>query len=113
DAFRKRINKAALGEDEERPSSDDSGDWCLGPQARRRGSLHADILTCSAADLAERGAIAVFPVTGWWKELEKRDRSQHGARYALVVSIETGAVGAEIWTAIATEVGIPVETIVE
>jgi hypothetical protein len=112
DGFRKRINKAALGGDE-RPSSDDSGDWCLGSQARRRGSLHADMLTCNAAELAERGVIAVFPVAGWWKELEKRDRSEHGARYALVVSIETDVISADIWTPIAIEVGVPVETVVE
>jgi len=112
DEFRKRLNKEALDDDEGKPSSSESGDWCLG-QARRRGSLHADILTCSAADLAERGVIAVFPVTGWWRELKKRDRSEHGARYALVVSIETDAVDTDIWTPIATEVGIPVEIVVE
>lgn len=112
DEFRKRLNKEALDDDEVKPSSSESGDWCLG-QARRRGSLHADILTCTAADLAERGVIAVFPVTGWWQKLEKRDRSEHGARYALVVSIETDAVDTDIWTPIATEVGVPIEIVVE
>jgi len=68
-------------------------------------------LTCSAADLAERGTIAVYPVTGWWKELPSRDRSHHGARYALIVSIETDAVNADIWTPIAAAVGVPIETV--
>jgi hypothetical protein len=36
------------------------------------------------------------------------DRSQHGARYALVISIETDAVDADIWTPIANQVGVPV-----
>lgn len=112
DEFRKRLNKQALDEDEGKPSSGENGDWCLG-QARRRGSLHADILTCNAAELAERGVIAVYPVTGWWKELKKRDRSEHGARYALVVSIETDAIDTDIWTPIAAEVGVPIETLVE
>lgn len=112
DTFRKRLNKAALEEEEGRPSSSESGNWYLG-QARHRGSLHADILACSAAELAERGVIAVFPVTGWWKELVKRDRSEYGARYALIVSIETDAVTADIWTPIATEVGIAIDTTVE
>jgi hypothetical protein len=41
---------------------------------------------------------------------KKRDRSELGARYALIVSIETEAQDADIWTPIATQVGIPIET---
>lgn len=48
-------------------------------------------------------------MSGWWKELKKRDRSAFGARYALIVSIETDAVDADVWTPIAQEVGVPVE----
>lgn len=108
--FRKRLNKSALDEDEKRPSSDGDGDsWFLGPQARNSGSVHSDILDGLAAEIAERGTIAVFPVTGWWKEQKKRDRSQHGARYALAVSIETDAINADVWTPIANKVGITVE----
>ncbi len=29
----------------------------------------------SAAELADRGVIGVYPVSGWWKEQPKRDRS--------------------------------------
>ena len=53
----------------------------------------------------------MYPVTGWWKELPSRDRSHHGARYALIVSIETDAVNADIWTPIAAAVGVPIETV--
>jgi len=52
----------------------DNDGWYLGPRARNRGSIHSDILAGAAADIAERGTIAVYPVTGWWKELEKRAR---------------------------------------
>lgn len=90
--------------------SGDSADWYLGERARNRGSLHSDILTGFAADIAERGVIAVYPVTGWWKELKKRDRSEHGARYGLIVSIETDAVETDIWTPIATQIGVPIES---
>lgn len=110
EAFRKRINKSALDEEEKRPSSEGNSDsWFLGPQARNSGSVHSDILEGLAVEIAERGTIAVFPVTGWWKERKKQDRSEHGARYALIVSIETDAVDADLWTPIANLVGIAVE----
>lgn len=109
DAFLKRLNKRALEEEEERPGAAADAGWFLGEQARNRGSLHADIWQGTAADLAERGVVAVYPVTGWWKEQKARDRSEHGARYSLVVSIETPGVDVDIWTPVAQQVGIPVE----
>lgn len=113
--FRKRLNKKALEDDEAKPTTGgDSSDWYLGEQARNRGSLHADILCgteakpLTAADLAERGMIAVYPVSGWWKDQPKRDRSAKGARYALVVSIETPGVATDIWTPVAEQVGVAI-----
>lgn len=107
--FRKRLNKKALDDDEAKPSTGgDSSEWYLGEQARNRGSLHSDILSCNAADLADRGVIAVYPVSGWWKDLPKRDRSDFGARYALVVSIETPGIQTDIWTPVAQQVGAPI-----
>jgi hypothetical protein len=107
--FHKRLNKKALEEDEAKPATGgDSSEWYLGEQARNRGSLHSDILSCNAADLAERGVIAVYPVSGWWKDQPKRDRSHLGARYALIVSIETPGVETDIWTPVAQQAGLPI-----
>ncbi|MGO9661977.1 MAG: S8 family peptidase [Polyangia bacterium] len=112
DEFRKRLNQHALDDDEEKPSAGgDSSEWYLGEQARNHGSIHSDILPGFAADLAERGVIGVCPVSGWWKDQPRRDRSEKGARYALVVSIETPGVETDIWTPVAHQVGIP--TVVE
>ncbi len=115
DEFRKRLNKKALDEDENKPSHDrDSDEWFLGETARNRGSIHSDILegpAVTAADLAERYVVAIYPVSGWWKDQPKRDRSAKGARYALVISIETPGVDADIWTPVAEEVGVPVEIV--
>ncbi len=110
DEFRKRLNQQAMDEEEDRPvAGSDNDGWYLGPRARDRGSLHSDLLPdCTAADLAERGMIAVYPVTGWWKEQKKRDRSDKGARYALVVSIETDAADVDIWTPVANQIGVPI-----
>ncbi len=110
DTFRKRLNKRALEGDEDKPqSSSDSADWFLGEQARNKGSIHSDIWKGTAADLAERGVIGVCPVSGWWKDQPKRDRSDFGARYALVVSIETDAEDVDIWTPVAQQIGVLIE----
>ena len=98
--------------DGEQPTtSSDSAEWVLGDQLRHRGSLHADIWRGSAAELADRGVIGIYPVSGWWKEQPKRDRSELGARYALVVSIQTAAEDVDIWTPVAQQVGVPVQDV--
>jgi hypothetical protein len=109
DEFRKRLNQRALDEEEERPGTAEDKGWSLGNRASSRGSLHSNIWTGTAAELAARGVIAIFPVSGWWKEQPKRDRSERGARYALVVSIETPGVETDIWTPVAQQVGISSE----
>jgi hypothetical protein len=107
--FRKRLNQSAL-EDEDRPDGgSDSAEWLLGTIARHRGSLHSDIWKGTAAQLAARGRIGIYPVSGWWKDLKKQDRSEHGVRYALIVSIETDRADVDIWTPVAQAVGVPIE----
>lgn len=109
--FRKRLNRDALAEDEGRPTGrSDADEWLLGPIVRHRGSVHTDIWSGTAADLAARGMLAVYPVTGWWKALPGRDRSDLGARYALVVSIEAPEVDVDLWTPVNTQVELPVPT---
>jgi hypothetical protein len=53
-------------------------------------------------------------VSGWWKDQPKRDRSDLGARYSLLVAIETEAEGVDIWTPVAQQIGITAEeTLIE
>ena len=85
DEFRARINQAARDEEEGAPAGGGE-DWLLGT-FRDRGSLHSDFWFGSAADLAERDAIGVFPVGGWWKEKPYLERFDGQARYALIVTI--------------------------
>lgn len=106
--LRKRINKLDVEPEEDRPAAERGIDWFLG-EARYRGSLHSDFwIKGTAADVAACGAIAIVPVTGWWKDDKKRDRSARGVRYSLIVSIETDAVEIDLWTPVATQVGLPV-----
>ena len=112
DDFRFRLNKQAGTEADEKPTTfSDSAAWLLGDRLRHRGSLHSDTWRGSAATLAERSLIGVYPVKGWWQEQPKRDRSQFGVRYALIVSIQTDAEDVDIWTPVAQQVGVPVEAV--
>lgn len=109
--FRKRLNQQALDEDEEKPVVDsDAAQWLLG-EARNKGSLHSDTMIGFAVDLAARGVIGVYPVSGWWKEQPKRDRSEYGVRYALIIGIETDAEDIDIWTPVAQQIGVPISVI--
>ena len=115
DEFRKRLNQRALDEDETRPKAGGAeSEWFLGEEARIKGSIHSDIWEGTAADLAERHVVGIYPVSGWWKDQPKHDRSGRGVRYSLVVAIETQAEGVDIWTPVAQEIGLPVrETAIE
>lgn len=109
DAFHKRLNKLALDEEENRPKASADDGWLIGPRQRTAGSLHSDIWTGTARDLASRNVIAVYPVSGWWKDEKARDRSAQGARYSLVASLTTEAEDVDIWTPVAAQIGVPVE----
>ena len=111
DDFCSRLNAAARV-DGERPTTvdTDSAEWFLGRGSRAAGSLHSDIWTGTAADLARRGSVAVYPVSGWRKDVRASEFEPLEARYALVVSIETEAVDVDLWTPVAAEVGIVVQT---
>jgi len=106
--FRARINAAARDEEERtRVGGDDPG-WTVGKQNRHKGSLHSDIWRGSAADLASRGVIGVYPALGWWKTRPRLERYDGTARYALVVSIRAPEVDVELYSAIANQIAAPV-----
>lgn len=112
--FRERVSAAER--DDPDADIDVTGDfryWVIGPQGRARGSLQADWWTGSATQLAESHAIAVFPVTGWWKERAFLGKVESPARYSLVVSIETPPEIIDLYTLLMTQTEIPVEVVVE
>jgi hypothetical protein len=109
DEFRKRVNKQARAEDEGNPGTGDTDGWILGPQLRHRGSVHSDLWTGTAADLATRKQIGVFPIGGWWKDRHHLGRWNHKARYSLIVSIEAPEIEVDLYTPVAAQVGVPIE----
>ena len=107
--FRRRINAAARDEEGTNESSEDPA-WLIGKQGRHRGSLHGDIWRGTAADLASRGSIAIYPTQGWWKTRHALKRYDQTARYALVVNIRTPESDVDLYTEVANQIGIQVDT---
>jgi len=106
--FRARINAAARDEEERTRSGGDDPGWVVGKQNRHKGSLHSDIWRGSAADLASRGVIGVYPALGWWKTRPRLERYDRPVRYALLVSIRAPEVDVELYSAVANQVAVPV-----
>lgn len=107
--FKQRINQKARDEEHAyNGAKPDSGEWLLGEKLRSLGSVHSDTWTGQAAELAERGYIAVYPVLGWWKERANLERWGKSARYALIVSIKTPDVETDIYTPVENKVFVQV-----
>ena len=104
-AFRARINARARDEEVGLPAQG-PGDpqWFIGDRLRRRGSLLSDTWSGSAAELAQRGQIAIYPAMGWWRNRPALGRAERSARYALLVSIEAPGVEADLYAAVQLKV---------
>lgn len=112
DDFVARINAAVEREDEGDPINPKDPDWRLGDRLRHRGSLHQDIWDGTAADLASRGFLAVYPSTGWWRTRPAQERYNLPAHYSLIVSIRTEQTEIDLYNAIANQIAtsVTVET---
>jgi hypothetical protein len=110
DAFQQRINQQARDEESRSNthSVNESGKWVLGENLRKLGSIHSDTWHGSAAELAARGYIAVYPVLGWWKERANLQRWGKRARYALIVTIKTPGVETDIYTPVVNQISVEV-----
>lgn len=105
--FRARINAAARDEEEGTPTGGQDGNWLIGPNNRHKGSLHSDIWKGSAADLASRGVIGIYPAMGWWRTRPKLERYDNQARYALIVSIKAPSVEVDLYSPVANQIATP------
>ena len=102
--FVARINAAAERDDDGDPVDPKDPNWLLGDRQRHRGSLHKDIWRGTAAELANRGFIAVYPAKGWWRTRPALERFNLPARYSLVVSIRTPETDVDLYTPIAQQI---------
>lgn len=106
--FVARVNAAAEREDDGDPVNPKDPNWYLGDRQRHRGSLHQDVWEGTAAELASRGFIAVYPSAGWWRTRPALERYDLPARYSLIVSIRTEQMEVDLYNAIAQQIVIEV-----
>ncbi|MCB0745707.1 MAG: hypothetical protein KDC67_17520, partial [Ignavibacteriae bacterium] len=72
------------------------------------GSIHKDLWEGSAADLALRNKIAIYPIGGWWKNRKKLMRYNSDVDYSLIVSIETESTEVDIYNNVLAQIPVPV-----
>ncbi|OAJ60774.1 peptidase S8 [Paraburkholderia ginsengiterrae] len=106
--FLLRVNRQAREELSEEELEDEYNDpdvkyWRYGPKIRTRGSVHSDVWTGTAEQLAAKNQIAIVPVGGWWKYWKSAKQYGMEARYALVVSLRVDEdVDTDVYTPIVT-----------
>lgn len=97
DELRRKVTKI---EGEENQSDEFQENWLYGVNNRNTGSVHVDIWNGSGAEFMENNYIAVYPVTGWWKQIKKGDNHLQNVRYSLIVSITSEDEKIDLFTPI-------------
>ncbi len=107
--FRSRINAAVEAEEAGlAPVAGGTDDWFLG-RTRNPGSVHSDHWYGHAATLAQKSAIGIYPIGGWWKENPGHKRYDKRVRYSLIVSIRAASSEVDIYTPVHAQIAIPIE----
>jgi hypothetical protein len=108
--FIRRLNKAANTDDDEIiGGTSGSGRWQIGINNRKQGSLHSDIWTGNAADLAACNTVGIFPIIGWWRQRHNLSCYNKQSRYSLIVSLEVPEHEVDIYTTVRNMIAVPVE----
>lgn len=107
--FLKRLSESAI-DDEVADTAGDELPWTVGVRGRTQGSIHSDWVETTGAELASCGHVAVFPVTGWWRERRNQGRWDSKARYSLLITLESDDADVQLYTAIATQPTVEVFT---
>ncbi|PTT92575.1 hypothetical protein DBR42_01685, partial [Pelomonas sp. HMWF004] len=113
-AFRGRINAQAAADEQGLPAGggNDPG-WSIGERLRTRGSLVSDSWTGTAAQLANRGQLVVFPAMGWWRNRPSHRRFYRAATYSLLISIEAPSAEQDLYALVAEQINVAAEIPVE
>jgi hypothetical protein len=109
--FKLRINAHGREDDYDEDHAGETGDWDFGVLGPVNGSIHSNVWHGSAAELANRGHIAVHPTLGWWRTRPGEERYDKRVHYSLIVSISTPDQTVDIYTPVANQIGIGVEVL--
>jgi hypothetical protein len=106
--FRTRLTRDAWDDRSKNPGRAvaDSRPWELGDYLRRKGCLHSDWWIGTASMLALCDRIAVYPVTGWWRERPGQERYDQSARYSLLVTIASKRTDVELYAAVEQAIAV-------
>jgi len=107
--FRVRVNLKESEGESSRTQGDDY-QWFFGPRIRSHTTCQKDIWQGSAASLADKNQIGVYPVGGWWKEMGKKEREKGlygmSTHYSLIVTIETEEEDIDLYSEIKNVIDI-------
>ena len=109
DVFRRRINAVARDDAFETERRGDDPLWLIGKRGRHRGSVHGDIWRGSAADLASRGYIGVYPAIGWWKTRSALKQFDRETRYSLLISIRSPEADVNLYAEVTSQIPVEIE----
>ena len=112
DVFKRRVNAAEREDPRVAPQrEDDDGRWLLGPQSVSAGSLHCDVWTGPAIELAGRDTLCIKPVVGWSRERSAREVCNATRRYSLIVTLKAQNSEIDLYTPISAliQLEVPVE----
>ncbi|WPY98372.1 S8 family peptidase [Christiangramia sp. OXR-203] len=102
--FRERVNREARQEGQNGSYPGES--WIMGNKVRDKGSVHKDIWKGTAADLATRNVIAIYPVNGWWRSRKKLLRYDNSVRYSLILSIDSADSTVDLYNPVLNQIDI-------
>lgn len=111
-AFKLRVNAHQRVDDYDEDHAGETGTWVFGARGPTAGSIHSNIWTGTAADLANRRIIAVHPTLGWWRTRTGEERYERTVHYSLIVTVATPHEEIDIYTPVAIQVGIDTEVFV-
>jgi hypothetical protein len=100
--FRERINR--LDRPEDYTGAVEDLPWEIGYDTRSRSTVQSDRASVTAEELRAVGAVAVWPVGGWWRDRE--DRLEAAIRYSLIVTLDAGEADVDVYTAILNELQV-------
>jgi hypothetical protein len=113
DEFKLRINAHGREDDYDEDHVGETGRWELGVRGPTNGSIHSNTWFGGAAELADRGYIAVHPTLGWWRTRTNERRYDRRVHYSLIVTISTPLQDVDIYTPVANQIGVAVPVEVE